>query len=1602
MAYLSQDDPELIDDLLLRKEFYWVKKWDHKTEPIIDNIIPRFILDEEISRSGYLKLLGHQQFVQNYLNPHTPYKRLHIKWSTGSGKTLAGLAIAMNFIKNYQIESELGNAEIGSVFIIGFSERAFKNELLRYPEFGFLSKEERIRLDKLKRVASTGSQIDIAKYHDMTTKIKKRFGNRKGNGFFRFFGYKAFVNRIFIADAGVDLNVLSEEQIRIALANGKIKYNEELLKEFKNSIMICDEIHNVYNSAEKNNWGIALQAILDKEESVRCVTLSATPLNNNPAEIVDLLNLLLPVEKRVERSDFFINDKQLKPNALEKIAELSKGRFSFLIDINPKDYPSFINEGESLKEIPYLKFIRCPMSPFHYQTYKTVYTGALSQDSQYLVDFALPNPEDPNGIGIFQTNQIKKLITNADQKWKDKKGIDYVNGKIVGDLLLRKNLVNYSTKYARMLDEIMQVIKNKQGKIFIYHNVVHMSGVLFIEQVLLKNGFIDEFASPTDNTICMHCGLTRKQHSDGGKGDDSGKDDDSSGKDDGSGNNDSSGNNDGSEKGGSGNNDDGKLAEYTGGGYIITPTKNGSLVESTNRYTLPTQIQPQLPQLPQLPQPTQLLPQLPQLPQLPDQLNQLPRNNVTGSAELPANHILTRNGKNYSWDIDSQHMLSIQRKKDKSNKRIYYIESMHRDLFNDENLMNIFMKILDDFSNADILIRVQNALGKKLGEYLLQNGFILQSHEENHSYLIRYAKYPTSPAATDTAATYTAATYTAPTASVAIGGGAFTNKPTNKIEHKPINKKYKKVSSNTLHKFTPARFVMVHSDIEKPQIEHSLERFNSMDNVLGDRFLILVGSKILKESYDIKAIQNEFIMCRPDNIPTLIQIRGRAVRKGSHIGLPKENKIVRIKIFTSCLPVKQTTGLDKGAYKLSYEEEKYKEKIAAFQIIQKIEKVIHENAIDSNINHTKIQQMASNDPLGPIPYKPINNTKFLNEMPISKLNMSTFNIHHAKKEVELIKMIIKRLFIELSSIWEYKDLFNAVKNPPSNYEIEVNTKLFTENNFLIALNHLLWNNNNANYVEPVMYRNSIVGGNGIYKLSTEFEKGNGVVGDWSGSSYVGGYVGGGGDPDPDSISFWVPTGGVEVDGSGVSETGGSGVSETGSSGVSETGSSSVSETVYGSRVGGADVTNTMRSSNKSTATLMSTGALSADVINHLHDPDDKIITLPGGQQSGIVTIPDNNEQYYILFPINYVNNTPDIDIETPYRIIKQEENKTINMNTFIQTKQIDFDYDDKKAIFYRKYVDISIENMENVVCEYGANFHIKFIEECIEYVFRAWTDPTVEKHEMHDFYFKMLYYYDLMSLVMWAYTSKARVFKDYSKYAIPVKASDIKLKAMTKYDNRKDELADISPDDTSDLATSGVINLLKSTFNRTSNIWIPSEFRQQYDETLNKSLALFEGRKKKNKSITKVSADLLPIGHYISKFPRIYIPEKGWDENPTYLQNEIEYKENDILVGFDERSNTGVHIRFKIRKPIHNIKKYKDSRQTEKGTVCKSKSKEYLRDAAKQLGALVPDKVNVEDLCVMIRSKLIRLELKERIKKSNIKYFYFFYEQRPETRSMNE
>lgn len=1344
MAYLVQSNPQIVNDITNRKEFYQTKKYDRQPT-ILRNIIPEFILEDYREHGLNLQLKSYQMFVKNFLNPNTPYRRLLIKHTTGTGKSIGGLSIAMNFIDVYRKENDAGVNEIGSVFIIGFSERVFKNELLRFPEFGFINRSEKKKLLKLRAAKARGNHVDAAAYTELVTKIKKRLSNRKGNGFFKFYGYKAFVNRIFKSNENI--TDMSEQAILNALKSGKIQLDEDLLKQFRNSIIICDEIHNVYNSNNKNNWGIALQVVLDRSPTTRAVFMSATPLNNNPMEVVDLANLLLPVNSRIEREQFFQQNGQPLPGSIEKLKKLMTGRVSFLRDSNPEHYPKLHMIGEKLKAIPSLKFVRCPMSDFHYNTYKEVYTGALSQDSQYLVDFALPNPNPNSAIGLYQTGQIKRLLALAPVAWKQKHGIDFVNGEIVGDFMLEKNIGKYSSKYLTLLKTLKHALKNKYGKILIYHNIVHMSGVLFIKQLLLANGYLDEFSSSAPNTLCAICGSPKNIHK----------------------------------------------PNQIIGGFANKKDSEKLLTETLRAIT---------------------------------------DGNITrvfvAKSEIPI----------ISYIEDS---------------KFYYVPAASTNwiIFNKPEykyLLNDLLIYFRSVRKKPIIIETLQS-SEVIHKWISSAGTILYETRNYKYFIINYSKFGGCE-------------------TMARGYITGAHERKNKISRKVAQSVVKSQLDNK-HTFVPVRFILAHSDIDKSHMDHSIEKYNNPENVLGNIAMILIGSKIIRESYNFKAVQNSILVARPDNISTLIQIRGRSVRKGSHNGLPPEMRNVRMTIITSCLPIKQKIGPDKGKYIMSYEEQKYMEKMKSYQIIQKIEReVMHKNAIDAVMNRNIIwsksdvkahKQNKLDDNLTDLWFDPVL-PKAKTELSLKQLNTHTFDVYYAQQEIDNIVVIIKKLFLQISPAWKYNELWEAVRNPTLNHpsekninyslESEINTELFTKENFINALNQLVWSSK-SKYTEPFLEKNHS-------------------------SAYT--------------------------------------------------------------------------------------------FIDRLLDPNDRIIVMPNGSENIIVQL----GELYVRLPINVETKEPIYDVELPYRNILASKDHIIDVNSFLSNRNMEFDYSDKKELFKRKWENRSIENMQETICEYGSFFHIKFLEECIVYIFNVWTKPNQKKSKWHEFYFKMLYYYDLMGLVLWASTAKNYVAKRYSKYIYTPK----QIEPLPTNDKSQKE--------------SGLINLLKSSINKSSNIWANHNLRNEFQKQLDQSLNIFKTNKK---NLKKVSSNLLPIGHTITKIPKTYLNK--WQDEPNYTTPADYYIENDLIIGYDERSDTGVLIRFKIRNPIQSIKQFQDSRMIERGSVCKSKSKKYLKDIAAKLNIKIPTKINVDQLCKEIKSNLMRKELMERTKGTKKKWFYFHYESRP-------
>jgi hypothetical protein len=259
---------------------------------------------------------------------------------------------------------------------------------------------------------------------------------------------------------------------------------------------------------------------------------------------------------------------------------------------------------------------------------------------------------------------------------------------------------------------------------------------------------------------------------------------------------------------------------------------------------------------------------------------------------------------------------------------------------------------------------------------------------------------------------------------------------------------YIKKNNLVSHQYKPSRFVIAYSDIDKNIMETSIAKFNSPENAHGLNYKILIGSKTIRQGYEMKDVQNLFIATLPVNIPIMIQVFGRCIRKNSHINLPIVQRNVKIRIFVNTLSADD-----------SFEIQRYAEKLSDYMIIQKIEKEMNSHAIDSNL-HRKIimpkelKEQYDNNSVG------IGNLYFEPAVNLDNrtITLSTYTAYkYFNEEIKYITYMIKRFFMK-QTVWTYDDLFKAITSNKHNIHIELNWELFSENNFIIALNSLVTTN----------------------------------------------------------------------------------------------------------------------------------------------------------------------------------------------------------------------------------------------------------------------------------------------------------------------------------------------------------------------------------------------------------------------------------------------------------------------------------------------------------------------------------------------------------------
>lgn len=474
-----------------------------------------------------------QRFVQLFTEIKNGKNRVLLKAATGSGKTLMTLLKAK---ENSEIYSVLYKEFLMKryVAVFGFSESVYKRELTKFPELGFITQKELAELSEIRKNISNSEKRENKllfekMYRNFVHRIKARCTDPEKGGYFIFYGYRKWHLRLFLNNDLPDH--INAENVYEEYKKGNIPVNKKLLDSFAGSLLICDEIHMVYNSIEANSYGIALQLLLDYHgKNISALFLSATIINNNRREIINIANLVRDPGTKILRSNDYFGPKPEKK--MTEVYKAFEDKTIFLEEVTD-DYPTINFEGTMVKELGN-KFVKTDMSKFHLATYK--HYDLFENTTIHFIadDLAFPNPKfsaeehklwDPNHknhkdrkpiYGLIDRREIEQEYVSADPQWLKKMGIEVIKTKdsviISGPWLKRDSLAIYSTKYAKMVDDIHEDIKkDPELKTLIYHPYIVGSGVNLITEILKQNGFISYGSIPNENTISSITGKTKLQ-----------------------------------------------------------------------------------------------------------------------------------------------------------------------------------------------------------------------------------------------------------------------------------------------------------------------------------------------------------------------------------------------------------------------------------------------------------------------------------------------------------------------------------------------------------------------------------------------------------------------------------------------------------------------------------------------------------------------------------------------------------------------------------------------------------------------------------------------------------------------------------------------------------------------------------------------------------------------------------------------------------------------------------------------------------------------------------------------------------------------------------
>lgn len=480
--YPDYNDSSFNKKIYKKKEFYINKTQKYSRDLNLSNG------DGDFKCNSGFKLSDNQKFLKTFMGPNTPYNSLLLFHGTGVGKTCSSISMA----EQYSAELEKYNKKV--IILLNPSiEDNFKKNIFNIDKLRTKKTHEQCLRDTYYKKINKNST-------DIKGQINKLISHK-----YMFIGYQAFANKI---------ERIKKLAARSGTKNVQELINDTIKKHYSNSVMIIDEAHNIKEGQGGSKiLPPLLELVIRNTDNLKLLLLTATPMFNEPQEIIYLLNLMLLNNKQelIVNEDVFHRNGVLKDGGEDIIITKSRGIVSYLrgenplafpkrlypkdsMLIKPDNFPSIDYTGERLhprERINNLKLIPCVLKEGGHQ--QDIYNrieedgfGAFDSVGITASNVAFPSDADADASVNYKSFISNDGFFSAFNKNKVNKKLQLTpKHEKSMELLDTKTMDQYSTKLKKIMDNIEN---NKDGIIFIYSRFV-WTGVVPIALALEYNGY---------------------------------------------------------------------------------------------------------------------------------------------------------------------------------------------------------------------------------------------------------------------------------------------------------------------------------------------------------------------------------------------------------------------------------------------------------------------------------------------------------------------------------------------------------------------------------------------------------------------------------------------------------------------------------------------------------------------------------------------------------------------------------------------------------------------------------------------------------------------------------------------------------------------------------------------------------------------------------------------------------------------------------------------------------------------------------------------------------------------------------------------------------